>query len=500
MAALVGGGKCHYDDVAKAHPPAPSRKWGDSVSPKEILAWIRQEAVRAVDLRFMDFPGSWKHFTIPSERLDEGSFEDGFGFDASSVRGWQKINESDMLVVPVPESAFIDPFRQEKTLNLFCNILDPITREDYSRDPRNVARKAEVYLRSTGVADTACFGPETEFFIFDHVRFDQNRHSAFHYLDSAEGQWNSGLDSRPNQGNTIRHREGYFPCPPTDSHHDLRSEMMRCMIDSGMTVEGHHHEVASGGQGEIDLRYDSLVRMADSVLKYKYIVKSVAHKHGKSATFMPKPIFEDNGSGMHVNASLWREGRNLFAGSAYAGVSELGMHAIGGLLKHARALCAITNPTTNSYKRLVPGFDAPTTISYSSQNRSAAVRIPVYCAKAQSRRLEYRCPDASANPYLSFAAMLMAMLDGVINRIDPGEPLDRNIYDLEPEVLKNLPRLPATLDEALTALEKDHEFLIRGDVFTEDVLTTWIRDKREREVDSIRARPHPFEFNLYYDV
>jgi glutamine synthetase len=470
------------------------------VTPKEVLAWIRQEAGRAVDLRFMDFPGSWKHFTIPSERLDEASFEDGFGFDASSVRGWQQINESDMLVLPVAESAFIDPFRQERTLNMFCNILDPITREDYTRDPRNVARKAEVYMRSTGIADTAFFGPELEFFVFDDVRFDQNRHSAFYYLDSNEGQWNTGKSQEPNLGHKIRYREGYFPCPPSDSHHDLRSEMMRCMIDSGIQVEGHHHEVASGGQGEIDLRYDSLVRMADAVLKYKSIVKSVAQKNGKTATFMPKPIFEDNGSGMHVHASLWQDGRNLFAGSSYAGISELGMHAIGGLLKHARALSAITNPTTNSYKRLVPGFDAPTTISYSSRNRSAAVRIPVYSSKPQARRIEYRCPDGSANPYLAFSAMLMAMLDGVINRIDPGEPLDRNIYDLGPEVLKGLPGLPLSLEESLLALEVDHDFLMRGDVFTEDVLSTWIRDKREQEVNAIRTRPHPFEFHLYYDV
>jgi glutamine synthetase len=470
------------------------------VTPKEVLAWIRQEAVRAVDLRFMDFPGSWKHFTIPSERLDEASFEDGFGFDASSVRGWQQINESDMLVLPVSESAFIDPFRQERTLNMFCNILDPITREDYTRDPRNVARKAEVYMRSTGIADTAFFGPELEFFVFDDVRFDQTRNSAFYYLDSNEGQWNTGKSQEPNLGHKIRYREGYFPCPPSDSHHDLRSEMMRCMIDSGIQVEGHHHEVASGGQGEIDLRYDSLVRMADAVLKYKYIVKSVAHKNGKTATFMPKPIYEDNGSGMHVHTSLWQDGRNLFAGSSYAGISELGMHAIGGLLKHARALSAITNPTTNSYKRLVPGFDAPTTISYSSRNRSAAVRIPVYSARPQARRIEYRCPDGSANPYLAFSAMLMAMLDGVINRIDPGEPLDRNIYDLGPEVLKGLPGLPLSLEEALLALEVDHDFLMRGDVFTEDVLSTWIRDKREQEVNAIRTRPHPFEFHLYYDV
>ncbi len=470
------------------------------MTPKEVLAWIRQEAVRAVDLRFMDFPGSWKHFTIPSERLDEASFEDGFGFDASSVRGWQQINESDMLVLPVSESAFIDPFRQERTLNMFCNILDPITREDYTRDPRNVARKAEVYMRSTGIADTAFFGPELEFFVFDDVRFDQTRNSAFYYLDSNEGQWNTGKSQEPNLSHKIRYREGYFPCPPSDSHHDLRSEMMRCMIDSGIQVEGHHHEVASGGQGEIDLRYDSLVRMADAVLKYKYIVKSVAHKNGKTATFMPKPIYEDNGSGMHVHASLWQDGRNLFAGSSYAGISELGMHAIGGLLKHARALSAITNPTTNSYKRLVPGFDAPTTISYSSRNRSAAVRIPVYSARPQARRIEYRCPDGSANPYLAFSAMLMAMLDGVINRIDPGEPLDRNIYDLGPEVLKGLPGLPLSLEEALLALEVDHDFLMRGDVFTEDVLSTWIRDKREQEVNAIRTRPHPFEFHLYYDV
>ncbi len=470
------------------------------MTPKEVLAWIRQEAVRAVDLRFMDFPGSWKHFTIPSERLDEASFEDGFGFDASSVRGWQQINESDMLVLPVSESAFIDPFRQERTLNMFCNILDPITREDYTRDPRNVARKAEVYMRSTGIADTAFFGPELEFFVFDDVRFDQTRNSAFYFLDSNEGQWNTGKSQEPNLGHKIRYREGYFPCPPSDSHHDLRSEMMRCMIDSGIQVEGHHHEVASGGQGEIDLRYDSLVRMADAVLKYKYIVKSVAHKNGKTATFMPKPIYEDNGSGMHVHASLWQDGRNLFAGSSYAGISELGMHAIGGLLKHARALSAITNPTTNSYKRLVPGFDAPTTISYSSRNRSAAVRIPVYSARPQARRIEYRCPDGSANPYLAFSAMLMAMLDGVINRIDPGEPLDRNIYDLGPEVLKGLPGLPLSLEEALLALEVDHDFLMRGDVFTEDVLSTWIRDKREQEVNAIRTRPHPFEFHLYYDV
>ena len=354
-------------------------------------------------------------------------------------------------------------------------------------------------MRSTGIADQANFGPEIEFFVFDSVRFDQTQHSGFYFLDSSEGQWNTGRDEKPNLGNKIRHREGYFPCPPQDQLHDLRSEMMRLMVDAGLRVEGHHHEVASGGQGEIDLKYGPLVQMADNGLKYKYIVRNTAIRDGKTATFMPKPLFQDNGAGMHVHVSLWCEGNNLFAGSGYAGLSDLGLYAIGGLLRHGRALAAITNPTTNSYKRLVPGFDAPTTYSYSSRNRSAAVRIPVYSARPQARRLEFRCPDGSCNPYLAFSAILMAMLDGIKNRIHPGEPLDRNIYDLEPEELTGLPSTPRSLDEALDALERDHDFLLQGDVFTKDVLETWIRYKREFEVEAMRIRPHPFEFALYYD-
>jgi glutamine synthetase len=473
---------------------------GFSVTPKEAIAFVRREAVVAVDLRFMDFPGAWKHFTVPADALTEAAFEDGFGFDASSVRGWQGINESDMLVVPVPETSFIDPFCREKTMVMLCSILDPLTREDYTRDPRNVARKAELYMRSTGIADQANFGPEIEFFVFDSVRFDQTQHSGYFFIGSSEGQWTTGRNEKPNSGNKIRHREGYFLCPPFDQQHDLRSEMMRWMVEAGLKVEGHHHEVASGGQGEIDLKFGPLVQMADNVLKYKYIVRNVAHKHGKTATFMPKPLFQDNGAGMHVHVSLWREGNNLFAGSGYAGLSEIGLFAIGGLLKHGKALAAITNPTTNSYKRLVPGFDAPTTYSYSSRNRSAAVRIPVYSSRPQARRVEFRCPDGSCNPYLSFSAILMAMLDGIRNKIHPGEPLDRNIYDLEPEELTGLPSTPRSLEEALDALERDHEFLLQGDVFTKDVLETWIKYKREFEVEAVRTRPHPYEFALYYDA
>ncbi len=481
-------------------PPLKRPYEDPELTPKEILAFVRHEAIRAVDFRFMDFPGQWKHFTIPSERLCEATFEEGLGFDASSVRGWQTINESDMLVVPVPETAFIDPFCAEKTLTLICNIQDPLTREDYTRDPRNVARKAINHMKATGMADTAYFGPEIEFFVFDDARFDQTTQAGFYFLDSVEGNWNMGRDEKPNLASKIPNRQGYFPCKPTDTHHDLRSEMMRVMIDAGLPVEGHHHEVASGGQGEIDMRHGPLVETADRVLMYKYIVKNVARRHNKSATFMPKPLFNDNGTGMHVNISLWKEGANLFAGSGYAGLSELGRHALGGLLRHAGALAAFTNPTTNSYKRLVPGFDAPVTLSYSSRNRSAAVRIPVYSANPKSRRIEFRMPDGSCNPYLAFAAILMAMLDGIRNRIDPGEPLDRNIYDLEPEELVGVPRIPASLEEALSQLEKDYEFLLQGDVFTEDVIHTWIKFKRNEEIEAIRMRPHPYEFVLYYDT
>jgi glutamine synthetase len=465
-----------------------------------VLALLREKEVKAVDLRFMDFPGLWKHVTIPAEALDEHAFEDGIGFDGSSLRGWQKINESDMLLVPQPDTLFLDPFRQDVTLAMVCSIQDPSTKEDYTKDPRNVARKAVNYMKYSGVADATAFGPSLEFFVFDDVKFDQTTHSAFYHVDANEAAWNTGRDEHPNLGYKVPYRQGYFPCPPTDHLHDLRSEMMRVMLDCGMPVESHHHEKASAGQCSIDVRYSDLVPAADNVLKYKYVVKNVAHRRGKTATFMPKPLFDEYGSGMHVHASLWKNGTNLFAGSGSSGLSELAEYAIGGVLKHARALCAVTNPTTNSYKRLVPGFEAPTRLAYSHRNRSAAIRIPVYSSRPRSRRIEYRLPDGSANPYLAFAAILMAMLDGVRNKVHPGPPLDKDIYDLPPEELKDVPPPPATLDEALAALEKDHEFLLQGEVFTEDVIETWIGFKRKEEVEAIRLRPHPYEFALYFDA
>ena len=470
------------------------------MTPKEVLALVREKDVKAVDLRFMDFPGLWQHFTIPSEALSEATFEEGLGFDGSSIRGWVAINESDMLVLPQAETAFIDPFFADTTLTLICNIQDPLTKEDYSRDPRNVARKAENYMKSTGIADVAYFGPELEFFVFDNVRFDQTQNSGYYFIDSAEGAWNMGREENPNLGYKIRYKEGYFPVPPADSLHDLRTKMMRLMIECGIPIEAQHHEVATGGQCEIDMRFSPLVDMADRVLKYKYVVKNVAKMHGRTATFMPKPLFQDNGSGMHVHTSLWKNGVNLFAGSGYAGLSDMGIHAIGGLLKHAPALCAFTNPTTNSYKRLVPGYEAPVNLAYSRRNRSASVRIPVYSPSPKAKRLEFRCPDGSSNPYLVFAAMLMAMLDGIKNKFKPGDPLDKDIYDLEPEELATVPKTPASLEEALDRLEADHEFLLQGDVFTADVISTWIWYKREKEVDAIRLRPHPYEFYMYYDM
>jgi glutamine synthetase len=470
------------------------------VTPKEVLALIREKEVKAVDLRFMDFPGLWQHFTIPADALDESVFEEGLGFDGSSIRGWMAINESDMLVMPVPESAFIDPFCKDTTLTLICNIHDPLTKEPYTRDPRNVARKAVNYMKATGIADIAYFGPELEFFVFDEVRFDQTPYSGYYYLDSCEGAWNTGREEKPNLGYKLRYKEGYFPVPPADQLHDIRSEMMLTMIQCGLKIEAQHHEVATGGQGEIDMRFTDLVGMADNVLKYKYIIKMVAKKHGKTATFMPKPLFMDNGSGMHVHTSLWKDAKNLFYGSKYAGLSDMGMYAIGGLLKHAPALCAITNPTTNSYKRLVPGYEAPVNLAYSQRNRSAGIRIPVYSQSPKAKRIEFRCPDGSSNPYLAFAGMLMAMIDGIKNKINPGEPLDKNIYDLEPEELARVPKAPGSLEEALNNLQKDHEFLLQGDVFTPDVIDTWIWYKREKEVDAIRLRPHPYEFALYFDI
>ncbi len=470
------------------------------MTPKEVLAFIREKDVKAVDLRFMDFPGLWKHFTIPAESLEETDFEDGRGFDGSSIHGWKSINESDMLVLPVANTAFLDPFCREITLTMICNIQDPLTKEDYTRNPRNVARKAVNYMKSTGIADAANFGPELEFFIFDDVRFDENSHSSFYHVDSLEGEWNSGRDEQPNLAHKLTQGGGYLPCPPSDATHDLRSEMMLMMQQCNVQVERHHHELASGGQAEVDLRYGDLVRIADAVQKCKYIIKNVARQRNKTATFMPKPLFGENGSGMQVHTSLWKDGRNLFAGSSYAGLSDLAIYAIGGVLKHAPALCAITNPTTNSYKRLAASEESPINLAYSRRNRSAAIRIPVYSPKPQSKRIEFRCPDGASNPYLAFSAILMAVLDGIKNKIHPGEPLDKDIYDLEPEELKGVPKTPLSLDAALTHLQRDREFLLQGEVFTDDVIDTWIWYKREMEINALRMRPHPYEFTLYYDV
>lgn len=475
------------------------------MTPQEVLAMCRENDIKAIDFRFMDFPGVWQHFSIPAGKLDEDVFEDGLGFDGSSIRGWQAINESDMLLMPQPDTAFIDPFCELKTLVMICNVQDPITREDYTRDPRNVARKAVNYLKSTGVADTCYIGPEAEFFIFDDVRFDQSPQSGYFYLDSSEAAWNRGTDYKaksegPNLGHKLRHKEGYFPCPPADQTNDLRAEMMQIMIDCGLDVECQHHEVATAGQAEIDLRFDELVRMGDQQCLYKYIIKNVAAKHGKTVTFMPKPLFSDNGSGMHTHISFWKDGEPLFAGNGYAGLSDQAMHAIGGILKHAPAVLAFTNPTTNSYKRLVPGYEAPVNLAYSQRNRSASCRIPMYSPSPKAKRIEFRCPDPSSNPYLAFSALMMAALDGIQNKIDPGEPLDKDIYDLSPEELAEVPKTPGSLGEALDALAKDHEFLLRGDVFTEDVISTWIDYKMTNEVEALALRPHPYEFCMYYDI
>jgi glutamine synthetase len=469
-------------------------------SPQDVFDLIKENDVKILDLRFMDFPGLWQHFSLRIDELTEESFEEGFGFDGSSIRGWQAINESDMLVIPDPNTAFVDPFLEIATLVMICHIADPLTRSRYTRDPRSVALKAENYLKSTGIADGVFFGPEAEFFVFDDVRFDQTPNSGFYFVDSIEGRWNTGRDEGPNLGYKPRYKEGYFPVPPTDTLQDIRSEMILMMIDCGINVEAHHHEVASGGQCEIDFKYAPLISCADQLVLYKYIVKNVAHKHGKTATFMPKPIFEDNGSGMHIHLSLWKGDEPLFAGSGYAGLSEMALYAIGGILKHAPALLGFAAPTTNSYKRLVPGYEAPVNLAYSQGNRSAAVRIPMFSPSPKSKRVEFRCPDPSCNPYLTFSALMMAALDGIQNKIDPGEPMDKNLYDLPPEELAKVPQTPGSLDEALKALEDDHEFLLKGDVFTEDVIETWVSYKRENEVDAIRLRPHPHEFALYYDV
>ncbi|QDU78503.1 Glutamine synthetase [Polystyrenella longa] len=470
------------------------------MTPKEVLALCREREIRAVDLRFMDFPGTQKHFTIPVKALTEESFEVGFGFDGSSMYGWQAINESDMLVVPEAGTAFVDPF-MNRTLCLFCNIQDPITREDYDKDPRNVARKAEKYMQSTGLADTANFGPEAEFFVFDSVRFDQNEHESYYHVDSVEGQWNRGkAESVPNAGYRIRYKEGYFPVPPADTLQDLRTEIMLILMECGVDVEAQHHEVATAGQCEIDMKYRPLLETADNILKYKYIAKNVAVQHGKTATFMPKPLWNDNGSGLHLHLSLWKEGESLFAGSGYGGLSDMAVYAMGGILKHAPALLAFCCPTTNSYKRLIPGFEAPINLTYSYRNRSAAIRIPVHSPNPNNKRFEFRCPDPSANPYLAMSAVLMAALDGIQNKIDPGAPLDKDIYDLAAEELDTVAKVPRSLNASLEALREDHAFLLKGDVFTEDVIDTWIWYKSTREIEALRQRPHPWEFTAYYDI
>ncbi len=470
------------------------------MTPKEVLKFARDHGARMVDLKFIDFPGMWQHFTIPTSSLDNDTFEEGVGFDGSSIRGWQAIHASDMVVLPDPETAVMDPFTQVPTLSLICNIVDPITRERYTRDPRSVAEKGEAYLRATGIADTAYFGPEPEFFIFDDVRFDYQPQCGYFFVDSIEGQWNMGRVENPNLGYKSRYKEGYFPVAPTDTFMDIRTEMALILEELGIKVEAQHHEVATGGQAEIDMRFAPLTRMADNLMMYKYVVRNVARKHGKTVTFMPKPLFADNGSGMHTHQSLWKAGQPLFAGPGYAGLSELALHYIGGILHHAAALCAFVAPTTNSYKRLVPGFEAPVNLAYSSRNRSAGVRIPMYSPSPKAKRVEVRFPDNTCNGYFAFTAMLMAGLDGILKKIDPGGPLDKDIYELPPEELAEVPAVPGSLGEALDALERDHEFLLMGDVFTEDVIETWLWYKRTKEVDPVRLRPHPYEFVLYFDL
>ena len=470
------------------------------MTPQDVLKLVDDKGVGFVDLRFLDFPGLWQHLTVPVRELTLDSFTDGFGFDGSSLRGWQEINESDMVIVPVPKTAIIDPFCQHTTLSMICDIQDPLTRQRYSRDPRSVARKAADHMRSTGIADTAYFGPELEFFIFDQVCYDQGMNYAHYRVDSREGSWRRGEDEPDNLGNQLRPKEGYFPCPPADTMHNLRSEMVTVLEQCGIRVETHHHEVATGGQAEIDMRFDKLVEMGDKVMLYKYILKNVAARHGKVVTFMPKPLYEDNGSGMHTHFSLWKGETPLFFGDKYAELSDLALWAIGGLTRHAGAVLAFTNPTTSSYKRLVPGYEAPVNLIYSMQNRTAFVRIPMYHHDPRTKRIEFRCPDSSCNPYLAFSAIMMAALDGIENRIDPGPPVDENLYSLPAERLADIGQTPASLEGALQELGKDHEFLLKGGVFTEDVIRYWIKYKMENEVAPLRSRPHPYEFCLYFDI
>jgi glutamine synthetase len=469
-------------------------------TPQEALNYITEQKIQIIDLKFIDMPGIWQHLSLFHDQIDETAFTDGVPFDGSSIRGWKAINESDMTMVIDPTTAWIDPFMAEPTLSFICSIKEPRTGEPYSRCPRTIAQKAVDYLVTTGLGDTAFFGPEAEFFIFDDVRYDQTQNSGYYYVDSVEGRWNSGKEEPGgNLGYKPRYKEGYFPVAPTDTSQDMRTEMLLTMLKCGVPIEKHHHEVATGGQCELGFKFGTLVEAADNLMTYKYVIKNVGKKYGKTITFMPKPLFNDNGSGMHVHQSIWKDGQPLFAGDQYAGFSQMGLHYIGGILKHAPALLALTNPTTNSYKRLVPGFEAPVNLAYSQGNRSASVRIPLSGTNPKAKRLEFRCPDASSNPYLAFAAMLCAGLDGIKNQIDPGEPLDVDIYDLSPEELSKIPSTPGSLEGALEALEQDHGFLTETGVFTEDFIKTWISYKLDNEVNPMRLRPHPYEFALYYD-
>ncbi|HEY4686957.1 MAG TPA: type I glutamate--ammonia ligase [Candidatus Subteraquimicrobiales bacterium] len=477
------------------------------MSPQDVMQYVKKNNIEVVDLKFNDLPGLWQHFSMPASELTEmddltkSIWVEGVGFDGSSIRGFQKIQESDMILIPDPRTAIVDPVCKIPTLSVICDIYDPLTKKPYSRDPRFVAKKAEEYLKSTSIADRSYWGPEMEFFIFDDVRFDQTENAGYYFIDSQEGEWNSGRQENPNLGYKPRFKEGYFPVPPHDSFQDLRSEMILTMIRSGIPIEVHHHEVATAGQAEIDMKFDTLTVMGDKCLMYKYIVKNIARKYNKVATFMPKPIFQDNASGMHTHQSLWKGDDNIFYDpEGYSLLSKTALHYIGGLLKHAPALMAFCAPTTNSYKRLIPGFEAPVNLIYSQRNRSAGIRIPVYTDNPKTKRVEFRAPDSSCNPYLAFAAMLMAGLDGIENKIDPGDPVDKDVYELTQEELKEVKTVPASLEEALNALERDHEFLLKGDVFTRDVIDVWLEYKREKELNEISIRPHPYEFYLYFDI
>ena len=480
--------------------PTKSAKRASGTSPADVIRNAKDAGVQVVDVRFCDLPGTWQHFSVPVKELTESVFEEGLGFDGSSIRGFQAINESDMLLMPDAASAFVDPCLKVPTLALICDIVDPVTGGPYSRDPRYVARKAEEYLIKSGIATTAYYGPEAEFYIFNSVRYDQNAHEGYYHIDSEEGVWNSGANGQPNLGHRPRHKEGYFPVPPTDRLQDLRSKIMLGLIAAGVEVEVHHHEVGTAGQTEIDMRFGTLTRMADQLMMYKYVVKNVCAEHGYTATFMPKPMFGDNGSGMHVHMSLWKNGTNLFFDPmGYALISETARWYIGGLIKHAAAVLGFAAPTTNSYRRLVPGYEAPINLIYSQRNRSAICRIPMYSKSPKAKRIEFRAPDPSSNPYLTFSALLMAGLDGVRNKIEPPKPMDVDLYELEPEERKHVKNTPGSLQESLAALEADHAFLLEGGVFTQDLIDTWLSYKRAKEVDPVALRPHPYEFFLYYD-